>query len=111
AMVSWWMRGEDEMMARNVPSRVLLGLVLALATAAVALVANAQAPREPIKIGLLNANTGPLAVNGSEINEGIKLYWEEEMGGQVAARPVRLIVEDEEGKADVGLTKTTERGE
>ena len=94
------------MMARSLLSRVLLGLVLALATAAVALVANAQAPREPIKIGLLNANTGPLAVNGSEINEGIKLYWEDEMGGQVAGRPVRLIVEDEEGKADVGLTKT-----
>ena len=35
--------------------------------------ATAQAPREPIKIGVLNAITGPLAVNGSEINEGIKL--------------------------------------
>src|SRR5438876_242736 len=27
------------------------------------------------------------------------------MSGQVAGRPVRLLVEDEEGKADVGLTK------
>ena len=65
----------------------------------------AQAPREPIRIGLLNPLTGPLAVNGTEVNEGIKLYWEDEMGGQVAGRPVRLIVEDEEGKPDVGLTK------
>jgi len=56
----------------------------------------AQAQREPIKIGLLNANTGPLAVNGTEINEGIRLYWEDEMGGQVAGRPVRLLVEDED---------------
>ena len=65
----------------------------------------AQAQKEPIKIGLLNPISGPLAVNGSEINEGIKLYWEDEMGGQVAGRPVQLIVEDSEGKPDVGLTK------
>jgi len=84
-------------------SRMLVGLVVAMALAGAALVAQAQ--REPIRIGLLNAMTGPLAVNGTEINEGIRLYWEDEMSGQVAGRPVRLLVEDEEGKADVGLTK------
>src|SRR5947208_3741600 len=84
-------------------SRVLAGLVVAMVLAGAALVAQAQ--REPIRIGLLNAMTGPLAVNGTEINEGIRLYWEDEMSGQVAGRPVRLLVEDEEGKADVGLTK------
>jgi branched-chain amino acid transport system substrate-binding protein len=68
--------------------------------------ARAQAQRDPVKIGLLNSITGPLAVNGTEINEGIKLYWEDEMRNQVAGRPVRLIVEDDEGKPDVGLTKT-----
>lgn len=82
----------------------LIGLVgLALLVAGPA--AFAQAPKEPIKIGLINALTGPLAVNGSEINEGIKLYWEDEMSSQVAGRPVRLIIEDAEGKPDVGLTK------
>src|SRR5262245_15844956 len=65
----------------------------------------ADAQKDPIKIGVLNAITGPLAVNGTEINEGIKLYWEDEMSNQVAGRPVRLIVEDSEGKPDVGLTK------
>ena len=82
----------------------LLGLVTLLAlpwTPA----AFAQAAKEPIKIGTLNPLTGPLAVNGSEITEGIKLYWEDEMGNQVAGRPVRLLVEDSEGKPDVGLTK------
>ena len=54
---------------------------------------------------MLNAITGPLAVNGSEINEGIKLYWEDEMNNQVAGRQVRLVIEDEEGKPDVALTK------
>src|SRR5436309_15776218 len=84
-------------------SRVLVGLVVAMVLPGAALVAQAQ--REPIRIGLLNAITGPLAVNGTEINEGIRLYWEDKMGSQVAGRPVRLLVEDDEGKADVGLTK------
>lgn len=80
-----------------------LTMVAVLAAAAVAL---AQGSKEPIKIGLINALTGPLAVNGSEINEGIKLYWEDEMSGQVTGRPVTLIIADAEGKPDVGLTKT-----
>ena len=80
--------------------------LLLLAILAVGPAALAQAPKEPIKIGLLNALTGPLALNGSEINEGVKLYWEDEMANQVAGRPVRLIVEDTEAKPDVGLTKT-----
>ena len=83
---------------------LLLGLAAALVLAGGPAVL-AQT-REPIKIGLLNAITGPLAVNGAEINEGIKLYWEDEMGNRVAGRPVRLIVEDTEAKPDVGLTKT-----
>ena len=78
-------------------------MLIVLATSAVVF---AQAPKEPIKIGLINALTGPLAVNGSEINEGIKLYWEDEMNGQVSGRPVTLLIADAEGKPDVGLTKT-----
>ena len=84
--------------------KIVLTLVALVVLAAPA-PAPAQGTREPVKIGLLNPVTGPLAVNGTEVNEGIKLYFEEEMGGQVAGRPVRLIVEDEEGKPDVGLTK------
>src|SRR5438874_2315099 len=85
-------------------SRLFIGLVVAMVVPGAALVAQAQ--REPIRIGLLNAMTGPLAVNGTEINEGIKLYWEDEMSLQVAGRQVRLIVDDDEAKPDVGLTKT-----
>jgi branched-chain amino acid transport system substrate-binding protein len=81
-------------------------MLTVLAVLATSVVVFAQAPKEPIKIGLINALTGPLAVNGSEINEGIKLYWEDEMNGQVAGRPVTLIIADAEGKPDVGLTKT-----
>jgi branched-chain amino acid transport system substrate-binding protein len=95
-------------MRRLIARSVLIALSLLVAATPGAF---AQASREPIKIGLLNALTGPLAVNGSEINEGIKLYFEDEMGGQVAGRPVRLIVEDSEGKPDVGLTKTRKLAE
>src|SRR5688572_28011036 len=80
--------------------------IIALAVLTAGAAALAQAPKEPIKIGLINALTGPLAVNVAEINEGIKLYWEDEMGGQVAGRPVTLLIADAEGKPDVGLTKT-----
>src|SRR5438552_17683238 len=84
--------------------RTLVGLaVLVLLVAPIAV--SAQAPREAIRIGVLNAITGPLAVNGTEINEGIRLYWEDEMNNQVAGRPVRLLIEDEVGKPDVALTK------
>ena len=89
---------------------MLMGLVAILALV-VGSPAFAQAPRDPIKIGLLNPITGPLAVNGTEINEGIRLYWEDEMGNQVAGRPVRLITEDTEGKPDVGLTKARKLAE
>jgi len=85
-------------------SALVVGLAVAVLVSGVAVVA--QTSKEPIKIGLLNPITGPLAVNGTEVNEGIKLYWEDEMGSQVAGRQVRLIVEDDEGKPDVGLTKT-----
>ena len=78
----------------------ILALLLIMGSTALA-----QGAREPIKIGLLNPLTGFLAVNGAEINEGIRLYWQDEMGNQVAGRPVRLIVEDTEAKPDVGLTK------
>lgn len=88
---------------------VLVGLVAAMVVPGAALLAQAQ--RDPIRIGLLNAITGPLAVNGTEINEGIRLYWEDEMGGQVAGRPVRLIVEDTEARPDVGLTKARKLAE
>jgi len=82
----------------------VIGLVV-LALVALGAAAWAQGAREPIKIGLLNTYTGPLAINGSEINEGIRLYWEDEMNNQVAGRPVRLIADDDESKPDVGLTK------
>src|SRR5438552_4206855 len=87
--------------------RIVHLLVLAVVVVLIAApTVPAQAPKEPIRIGVLNSITGPLAVNGTEINEGIRLYWEDEMSNQVAGRQVRLIVDDDEAKPEVGLTKT-----
>src|SRR5437763_8932197 len=94
------------MNTKRIVDLLVLAVVVAVVVVLVAApTVPAQAPKEPIRIGVLNSMTGPLAVNGTEINEGIRLYWEDEMGSQVAGRPVQLMVEDSEGKADVGLTK------
>src|SRR5207247_806942 len=60
--------------------------VVVLALVLVAPTALAQTSKEPIKIGVLNELTGPLAVNGSEVNEGIKLYWQDELANQATGR-------------------------
>jgi len=97
-------RAQDDIAGGHSMRITRVGLFV-IAFFVVASVAFSQSSKEPIKIGLLNELTGPLAVNGNEVNEGIRLYWQDEMANQVAGRPVRLIIEDSEGKPDVALTK------
>jgi branched-chain amino acid transport system substrate-binding protein len=66
-------------------------------------VAVAQSPA-PIKIGMLIELTGVFTRNGREALDGTRLYLDE-IGGKVNGRPIELLVEDTEGKPDVGLTK------
>ena len=58
----------------------------------------------PVKIGVLLPLSGVFAPNGREALDGTKLYLEG-IGWQAAGRKLELIVEDAEGKPDVGLTK------
>ena len=86
----------------------LFAMVTASAFALAALAtpaAFAQAPKPPIKIGFITVLTGGLAAAGKEMEEGFRLALEE-VRGEVAGRKVQLIVEDDELKPDVGLTKT-----
>jgi len=62
------------------------------------------APQGPIKIGVANSLTGPLSVQGGPMVNAIKQAFDEE-NYTVAGRRIELIVEDDEGKPDVGLTK------
>jgi branched-chain amino acid transport system substrate-binding protein len=64
----------------------------------------AWAQRGPIKIGLLVPLTGPLAANGKEMENGFRLFLDEQ-GQKLAGREVRLGVEDTEAKPATALTK------
>lgn len=80
----------------------VLGFALA---AAVALAQPAAAQeKKPIKVGILDPYSGPLAAFGLLQRPALE-FAIEEAGGQVAGRKIELIYEDEENKPDVGLTK------
>src|SRR5713226_2668208 len=64
----------------------------------------AAQPLEPVRIGMIVPLTGVFTRNGREAVDGTRLYLEE-IGGKVNGRPIELLVEDYEGKPDVGLTK------
>ena len=59
---------------------------------------------EPLKIGFLNTVTGVFAVVGKQMDQGFRLYLEQN-GGELGGRPVELIVEDEEAIPEVALRK------
>jgi len=63
----------------------------------------AQSPG-PVKVGVLLPLTGVFAPNSQEALDGFRLYMDE-IGGTVSGRAIQIIVEDSEGKPDVGLTK------
>ncbi|MDP2935937.1 MAG: ABC transporter substrate-binding protein [Dehalococcoidia bacterium] len=64
----------------------------------------AKAPTTPIKIGILTTLTGVFAAPGADLRDGFLLYLAEK-GNKLAGREVQVIVEDDEVKPDVGLTK------
>lgn len=59
---------------------------------------------EPVKIGVIIPRSGPFAVIGEEIKNGLEMYFAE-VNNTVAGRKIELIVEDDSNKPDVGLTK------
>jgi branched-chain amino acid transport system substrate-binding protein len=77
------------------------GVLLALLLIGVAV---APAQPGPIKIGFVTDLTGPAAQAAKDMVNGITLYLDE-IGLQMAARKVELIVEDSQGRPDVALTK------
>jgi branched-chain amino acid transport system substrate-binding protein len=62
---------------------------------------------EPLKIGFLTVNTGPLAAGGKQQIEGAAFYLKER-GGMIAGRKVDLITEDTAGNPALARTKTQE---
>ena len=81
---------------------------IAIGAAIVAVAVQTATPAraaDPLKIGVLMPTSGLFAVLGKYQLNGMR-YAVEEAGGEVAGRKIEFIHEDDEGKPDVGLTKT-----
>jgi len=66
--------------------------------------AGASAPAEELRIGFIAAMTGPFAAVGKDMVDGFQLYLDEH-GNKLGGADVKLIVEDDQAKPDVGVTK------
>jgi branched-chain amino acid transport system substrate-binding protein len=76
-----------------------------MATAvAVGLGLSAPAGAEELRIGYLAPLTGGLAQTGIDMRDGFLLYLEQH-GNKLGGMDVKLIIEDEQGKGDVAVTK------
>jgi branched-chain amino acid transport system substrate-binding protein len=71
---------------------------------AVGLGLSAPAGAEELRIGYLAPLTGGLAQTGIDMRDGFLLYLEQN-GNKLGGMDVKLIIEDEQGKGDVAVTK------
>ena len=61
---------------------------------------------DSIKVGIVTSLSGPYAVLGTDVAEGIEFAVNEvNANGGVAGKQVEIIKEDDEGKPDIGLRK------
>lgn len=74
------------------------------AAAALAITAGTASAQEPLKIGLLTTLSGPAAALGVQQRNGFELALKK-LGGKIAGREVKLIVQDDELKPDVAVNK------
>jgi len=79
-------------------------LILMGTAVAVGLGLSAPAGAEELRIGYLAPLTGGLAQTGIDMRDGFLLYLEEH-GNKLGGMDVKLIIEDEQGKGDVAVTK------
>jgi branched-chain amino acid transport system substrate-binding protein len=77
----------------------LLGTCLALGFGA-----TAPAGAEELRIGFISPVTGLYAQIGKDMVDGFQLYLDQH-GGKLGGADVKLIVEDDQGKPDTGVTK------
>src|SRR5512135_2143344 len=74
----------------------IVRLAPALAAIALAFAAADAAAQQPIKIGVIQTYSGPLATPGTAASNGFTLYFDE-IGNKVAGRAIQLITEDDAG--------------
>jgi branched-chain amino acid transport system substrate-binding protein len=84
---------------------VMRRAVLALMAAAAVPLAAAQGNSEPIRLGVMLPLTGPAALAGTSIMEGIQFAADEANAkGGVNGRKVQLFIENDEGSSTKGVT-------
>ncbi|MDP2863879.1 MAG: ABC transporter substrate-binding protein [Desulfobacterales bacterium] len=81
----------------------LLLVTISMFIAVLMVVAQSPAASEPVKIGVIVPLTGIVAQGGLEMKYGIEMAAEEK--GKVLGRPIELLVEDDQLKPPVGVTK------
>jgi branched-chain amino acid transport system substrate-binding protein len=74
------------------------------AAAVVALVTTGAGAQEKLKVGFVATLSGPPAVLGQQLRNGFQLALKD-LGGKLGGREVELIVQDDELKPDVAVTK------
>ena len=84
-------------------SRKLQSILIGTAVA-VGLGLSATAGAEELRIGYLAPLTGGLAQTGIDMRDGFLLYLDQH-GNKLGGMDVKLIIEDEQGKGDVAVTK------
>ena len=77
---------------------------LVAATAVLALAASAASAQEKLKIGFIATLSGPPAVLGQQLRNGFLLAVKE-LGGKLGGREAEVLVQDDELKPDVAVTK------
>ncbi len=83
---------------------------LLAAGAAISILPSRQAfaqSSEPLRVGFLTVNTGPLAAGGKQQEEGAAFFLKER-NGTVAGRKIELITQDTAGNPALAKTKTQE---
>ena len=80
-------------------------MIAALAAgAALTLTAASAGAQEKLKIGVISTLSGPPAVLGQQLRNGFQLAVKD-LGGKLGGREVEVIVQDDELKPDVAVTK------
>jgi branched-chain amino acid transport system substrate-binding protein len=87
------------------PVAVLVHALACLAgVAALALGASGAAAQEKLKVGVIATLSGPPAVLGQQLRNGFQLAVKH-LGGKLGGREAEVIVQDDELKPDVAVTK------
>jgi len=78
--------------------------LLPIAAATMAFVVSSAQAQEKLKVGTLATLSGPPAVLGQQLRNGVNLAVKS-LGGKLGGREVEILVQDDELKPDVAVTK------